>query len=160
MFKAIYSGSFDPPTWGHIRLIRRAAKLFDVLIVGIGENLKKGKGFFTIQEKIDGFQKEIGDLPNVEIMSFSGLVTNFAKENGIDLLVRGLRFVGDMEYEMQMARANYKLTGIETFFLMADEDTSTISSSLIRELAANGAPLGDYIPSHFETLLHNKTQKE
>jgi pantetheine-phosphate adenylyltransferase len=159
MFKALFPGSFDPPTWGHIQLIQRASKLFDHLIVGIGENLKKGKSVLTIQEKIEGLKKEIGDLSNVEIMSFSGLVINFAKENGVKLLLRGLRSAGDMEFEMQMARANNKLTGIETLFLMAGGDTSAISSSLIRELAAKGAPLKEFIPSYFEGLLHNRIQK-
>jgi len=159
MFKALYPGSFDPPTWGHIRLIQRAAKLFDALVIGIGENFKKGEGLLTTQEKIDGLKKEIGDLPNVEIMKLPGLTVDFAKEIGANLLLRGLRSSGDLEFEMQMARANYKLKGVETLFMASEEETSTISSSLIRELAANRAPLGDFIPSYFESLLHNKIQK-
>ncbi len=159
MFKALYPGSFDPPTWGHIRLIRRAAKLFDVLIVGIGENLKKGKSLCTTQEKIEGLSKETSDLPNVEISSFSGLAIDFAKKKDASCLLRGLRSAKDMDYEMEMAEANYKLTGIETLFLIAESDTSGISATLIRELAANGAPLGEFIPSYFESLLQNRIKK-
>ena len=159
MFKALYPGSFDPPTWGHIHLMRRAAKLFEVLIVGIGENLKKGKSLCTTQEKIEGLSKETSDLPNIEIVSFSGLVTDFAKKKGASILLKGLRSAKDLEHEIEMSQANYKLTGIETLFLIAESDTSGISSSLIRELAANGAPLNDFIPSYFESILHSRIKK-
>ncbi|MDN3505599.1 MAG: pantetheine-phosphate adenylyltransferase [Simkaniaceae bacterium] len=159
MNRALYPGSFDPPTWGHIQIIRRAAKLFDELIVGIGDNFEKGKGLLTTQEKIDGLKEEIGDLQNVEILKVPGLTVDFAKEIGAHVLLRSLRSSGDLEFEMQMARANYKLKGMETLFMAGDDETSTISSSLIRELAANGAPLKEFIPSYFESLLHNKRDK-
>lgn len=156
MKKALYPGSFDPSTWGHIHLIRRAAKICEKLFVGIGKNLKKGNGLFTTQEKIEGLETEISDLPNVEIIEIPGLVTEFARENQIDILLRGIRFPSDMEYEMQMARANYKLTGIETLFLLAEGETAAISSTLIRELASNGAPLDDFIPRFFADLLYKR----
>lgn len=159
MNKALYPGSFDPPTWGHVHLIRRAAKICEKLYVGIGKNLKKGEGLLTTQEKIEGLKTVISDLHNVEIVVISGLVTDFAREKQIEVLLKGLRFPSDMEYEMQMARANYKLTGIETLFLLAEGETAAISSTLIRELASNQAPLDAFIPQFFEDLLHKRMKK-
>lgn len=156
MKKVLLPGTYDPTTWGHIRLIRRAAKLWDAVVVGIGENLKKGKGLFTTQEKIEGLNTEINDLENVEIAVIPGLVTDFARENHIEVLVRGLRFPSEMEYEMQMARANNKLTKIETLFLLAEEETVGISSTLIRELASKKAPLAAFIPPYFEDLIYKR----
>jgi len=159
MAKAFYPGSFNPPTWGHMYLIRRAAKLFDSVVVGIGENSAK-KSLLTTEEIVEGLQNELKDVANVEITSFSGLAVAFAKKHKVDFFIRGLRSASDMEFEKQMAYANYKLSGIETFFMLAGEETQHISSSLIRELAMNHAPLKDFIPSYFENLLYKKQQKD
>ena len=158
MFKGLYPGTFDPPTLGHIEIIQRAAALCDALIVGIGVNIDKENFILTLEERIEALKKETASLSNVEILSFSGLVTKFAKSQGVSTLIRGLRTESDMEYEMQMANANRKIGNIETLFLMASGSSSQISSSLIRELASHGAPLKDYIPSHVEKVLHRRTK--
>lgn len=159
MFKVLLPGSFDPPTWGHIRLIRRAARICDVLLVGIGENEQKGKSILTLEEKVEGLKKEFEDLPNIEIVGYFGLTTDFAKENGVKFLVRGLRTQIDMEYEKQIAHANLQISGIETLFMIAEGDTAATSSTLIRELAANRAPLKDFVPKYFEKLLYDRIPK-
>ncbi len=159
MFKVLYPGTFDPPTLGHIALIKRGAVLCDHLIVGIGENINK-KPILTIEERAEALKKETSALSNVEVVSFSGLASDFAKQVNATALIRGLRSSHDIEYEMQMASANQKLNGIETLFLMAEDGAANISSTLIRELAAHGAPLEAFIPKHLESTLQQHIQKE
>jgi len=160
MFKALYPGTFDPPTLGHLALIRRSAGVCDTLIVGVGENLSKLKTILTIEERIEALKQETSSLNNVEVVSFSGLVVNFAKQIGATVLIRGLRSSSDVAYEMQMALANRSLSGIETLFLMAEDGAAHISSTLIRELAANGAPLKNFIPKSLESTLQHRIHKE
>lgn len=156
MRKALFSGTFDPPTKGHIDLIRRGAALFDHLLVGIGLNSAKSKPMLSLQQRLEGLKKELSSLHNVEVVSFSGLATQFAKEQNIDVLLRGIRSQSDTEYEMQLARANHKIGGFETLFLVSEDSTIGISSSLIRELALNKARLSDFIPERFERIIYNK----
>lgn len=160
MFTVLYPGTFDPPTLGHLSLIKRGAALCDHLVVGIGENLSKANAILTVEERIEVLKQETASLKNVEVVSFSGLVTQFAKQVGARVLLRGLRGSSDVDAEMQMAQANRKLSGIETLFLMADAEVSHISSTLIREIASHGAPLGDFIPKSLESLLQQRMQKE
>lgn len=160
MFKFLFPGTFDPPTHGHIMLIKRSAALCDHLIVGVGKNLSKTNSILTVEERIEALKHETSLLKNVEIMSFSGLVVDFAKQVEATVLIKGLRSSSDVEYEMQMAQANRKLSGIDTLFLMADTGTAHISSTLIRELASHGAPLKDFVPKHVEIALQHHIQKE
>jgi len=160
MFKLLYPGTFDPPTLGHLMLMRRAASMCDHLVVGIGENLSKTKSILTVEERIALLQQETAALKNVEVVSFSGLAVNFAKQIQASALLRGLRSAADMDYERQMAVANRKLTGIETLFIMADDSAAHISSTLIRELAANSASLKDFVPQQIESTLQHRIQKE
>jgi len=160
MFKSLYPGTFDPPTLGHLMLIKRAAALCDHLVVGIGKNLNKSKSLLTEEERILALKEETKSLKNVEIVSFSGLVTQFAKQIGATVLIKGLRSAADVEYELQMARANRKLSGIETLFLMAEDGASHISSTLIRELLSLGAPLKDFVPKSVENTLQHNNSKE
>lgn len=160
MFKLLYPGTFDPPTLGHLMLIRRGAALCDHLVVGIGENLSKIKSILTVDERIEALKHEASALKNVEIVSFSGLAVNFAKQIGANALLRGLRSSNDVDYERQMAEVNRKLSGIETLFFMAEDGASHISSTLIRELAANGASLKGFVPKHIENTLQHRIQKE
>ncbi len=155
MRKALFAGTFDPPTLGHLDLIHRASAMFDTLFVGIGANNAKLKSILSVQQRLEGLKKEVASLSNVEVVSFSGLATQFAKEHNIDVLLRGIRSLSDMEYEMQMARANRKIGEIETVFILSDQSFSQISSSLIRELALHKAPLGDFIPEQFERMIYN-----
>ena len=157
MLKGLFPGAFDPPTKGHLELIRRAAALCDQLVVGIGENFSKAKSILTIEERIRVLEKETKDLEHVKVAAYKGLTVDFAKSLGAKVLVRGLRSEADMEYEKQMAIANRRM-GIETLFLIADPSVAAISSSLIRELAAGGASLQEYIPAELESKLHTRLQ--
>lgn len=159
MFKALFPGSFDPPTLGHIEIIKRAAELFDEFIVGIGSNYAKSKSLLRSQEKMEILQEETKHLKGVQVMSFSGLVIDFAKSQGVKILVRALRSERDFEYEVQMARANRKLgKGLETLFLSSEDPH--ISSTLIRELASHRADLKSFVPKKVETFLHKHIQQE
>ena len=134
MKKALFPGTFDPPTLGHIDIIRRSASICDKLYVGIAVNSFKTDALFSIEEKEAMLKKICKPYPHTEVVHFSCLVIEFAKQNQIDYLIRGLRAFSDFEYEFRMALANRHLSGIETVFLMADERVAHISSTLIREL--------------------------
>lgn len=132
---AVYPGSFDPITNGHLNIIRRASKLYDKLIVGVLDNTNK-KPLFTSNERKEMIDAEIKDLPNVSCDVFSGLLVDFAKQNGASVIVKGLRTVADFEYEFQMALLNKALNPeYETMFMMTDSKYSYISSSMVKEVA-------------------------
>lgn len=154
--KALFAGTFDPPTLGHADLILRAANLFEKLYVAIALNSEKKTPIFSISEKKELLQKMIGNLPNVEIREFSGLAVDFAQTLGVQCLLRGIRNASDFEFECQMASANRKMTGIETFFLVANEAHLHISSSLIREIAQQGRRLHGFVPEEIEDQIFNK----
>lgn len=158
MKKALFAGRFDPPTFGHLEIIKRASQLFDQLYVGIGENRAKGKSILSSEEKIAILKKETAQFSSVVVLPIPGLVTEFAKANGIQVLIRGIRSESDLSYEMEMAMANRALTGIETL-LVPGEEKRGISSTLIRELASYQAPLSAFIPQEAERLLNNKKEQ-
>ena len=160
MKKALFPGRFDPLHFGHLDLIARMRTICDHLIVGIGENTEKGTTILTLNEILEALKKETKKFPNVEVIPFKGLATDFAKENNVQVLIRGLRSESDFFYEMQMAKTNQQLSGIETFFLIADPKTMHISSSIIRELASLKAPLKKIIPEYLEHLFYKRMQKE
>lgn len=133
---AVYTGSFDPITLGHVNVIERSSRLVDRLIVGIGVNIDK-QSLFTPEERVEMVGRSIKHLKNVEVQSFSGLAVSFCRESGANVLLRGVRSLGDIEAEFTMIMANRKLDpGVETVLLMADEQFSHISSSLIKQIAA------------------------
>lgn len=156
MFKALFAGSFDPPTLGHLNLIERSARLFEGLIVALPEGKK---GSLPLEERLSLLKKLTKPLEKVEIRSFSGLLVSFAKKEGISCLVRGVRSTTDLEYEWQMARANKELSGVETLLLPAEEQAAHISGSLIREIAQAGGELQKFIPpsilEEVEALLYS-----
>ncbi len=132
---AVYPGSFDPITNGHLNIIRRASKLYDRLIVGVLDNINK-KPLFSAIERKEMIDELIKDLPNVSCDVFSGLLVDFAKQNGASVIVKGLRTVADFEYEFQMALLNKALDPeYETMFMMTDSKYSYISSSMVKEVA-------------------------
>ena len=132
---AVYTGSFDPVTLGHVNIIQRCSRLVDKLIVGIGVNIEK-QSLFTVDERIELLRQTIS-ASNVEIRSFSGLAVSFVRECQARVMIRGVRSLSDMEAEFTMSMANRKLDDdIETVFLMADEEYSHVSSSLIKQIAA------------------------
>jgi len=158
--KALLPGTFNPPTLGHLDIIRRASKICDDLYIGISLNNGKKEELFNPNERKAMLLDLTKDLFNVEIISFTGLVVDFAKENEIDFLVRGLRAFSDFEYEFRMALTNRKMTGIETVFLMADQDSFHISSSLIREIGGLGHRLNGFVPDEIEEIVYQRLAKK
>lgn len=154
--KAIYAGSFDPVTYGHIDIIKRAREIFPDLIVAVANNMHK-KPLFSIKERVDMLKKATVDFDGLEVDSFNGLVIDYAKKKKVSVLIRGLRMLSDFEYEFQMALTNRKLNPeIETIFLMPQESYSYISSRLLKEAAALGADLSDFVPDFIAKALRKK----
>ncbi len=153
---AIYPGTFDPVTDGHIDLISRASRLFHKVIVAVAEN--KGKSpLFSLQERVELAEEVTSHLPNVEIIGFGNLLVNCAKEQGADVVLRGLRAVSDFEYEFQMAGMNRRLSPeLETLFLTPAEQYEFISSSMIREIAKLKGDVSGFVPECVEKQLIKK----
>lgn len=146
MKKAVYPGSFDPVTNGHLDIIQRAAQVFDEIKVVVMINPEK-RGLFNIEERVQMIENAIGDLQNVEIECFEGLLINYMKEKEINVIVKGLRGVSDFEYEIQMAHMNNKLdSSIETVFMMTSAQYSYISSSAVKQVAKFGGSLKGLVP--------------
>lgn len=144
---AVYPGSFDPVTNGHLDIIRRASRIYDRLIVGVLNNPSKKSPMFSVEERIDMIRKVTEDIENVEVDSFTGLLVDFAKAKGAQVIVKGLRTVADFEYEFQMALLNKALNPeYETVFLMTDTKYSYISSSMVKELAGFKGNLTGLVP--------------
>lgn len=153
---AIYPGSFDPITNGHLDLIERAARLFDRLIVAILRNEGK-EPLFTAEERVDMLRQVLRDYANVEVDSFEGLLVEYAARRGAGVIVRGIRAVSDYEYELQMALMNRRLAPqIETVFLMAGEAYSFISSRLVKEVASLGGDISGLVPPVVEARLKER----
>jgi pantetheine-phosphate adenylyltransferase len=133
---AVYTGSFDPITLGHLNVIQRGSKLVDKLIVGVGVNIEK-QTLFSHGERVELVERATAELPNVVVRKFEGLAVRFVREMGARVIIRGIRSLSDMEHEFTMTLANRKLDpGIETVFLMSDDEFSHISSSLIKQITA------------------------
>ncbi len=146
MKKAIYPGSFDPVTNGHLEIIKRASVLFDHLIVLISVNPKKNTNF-TVDERADLLRRVCYDIPNVQIDSCSGLIVDYFKEHECDIIVKGLRAMSDFENEFQMAHVNKHLCPrAETVFLCADSQSTYLSSSMVRQIATFGGDISPFVP--------------
>ena len=158
--KALYAGSFDPVTNGHLNIIERAAKMYDSLTVAIAVNPHK-TGFFTFEERVEIVREVTGHIPNVKVDTFSGLLADYVNENGYIAYVRGLRATTDFENELQMAQMNARLfTGeTETIFLMTDPKYSFISSSLIKEVASFGGSVDGLVPEYVSERIKEKYGK-
>ena len=151
--KAIYPGTFDPITNGHIDLIQRAAKIFDDLTIAVSDNATK-KTLFTLDQRIELASLAAGQYNNVSVVSFDGLLVNCAHDVGATIIVRGLRAVSDFEYEFQMAGMNRQLSPeLETLFLAASTQYTFISSSVIREIAQLGGTVTEFVPAYVEQAL-------
>ena len=145
MQRAVYPGTFDPMTMGHVDLVNRASKLFDSVIIAIASSDSK-KPMFSLEERIEIGNKIFADDPKVEVVGFSGLLVNFAKENDANILIRGLRVVADFEYEFQLANMNRAMSpDIESVFLTPKEEYSYISSSLVKEIATMGGDVTRFV---------------
>lgn len=153
---AVYPGTFDPVTYGHIDLIKRALDIFEKVIVAVAHNPAKGT-LFSVAERVAILKAAVSGLGNVSIDSFDGLVVDYIKSTGSRVMIRGLRMLSDFEYEFQMALTNRKLAGdIETIFLMPHEDYSYISSKLIKEAAGLGADVSAFLPPKAAEALRKK----
>lgn len=142
---AVYPGSFDPITVGHLDILERAARLFDRVIVAIGQHPTK-PGYFTVEERSDLIRRSAEHVPNFEVAAFSGLVVDFCRARGAKIIVRGLRAVSDFEPEFQMGLANRDLDPeVETVFLIPQPDRMFVSSSLVREIAGHGGHYQRYV---------------
>lgn len=147
MRKAVYPGSFDPITLGHIDVIRRTAVHFDELVVLVADSLKK-KYFFSKDERLELVRECLSDLPNIKVEQFRGLTTSYAQEIGAKVIIRSLRGGGDWDLESSMAQANKKLAAdIETFFVTTQPEFAHISSSLVKEIASNQGDLSQFVSS-------------
>ena len=146
MTTAIYPGSFDPVTCGHLDIIRRAAGVFDKLIIGVLKNQSK-KGFFTTEERVAMIDEVTRELKNVEVVSFDGLLVDYCEAKDVKVIVRGIRAVSDFEYELTMAQTNKQLNAkVETLFFATSAEYSFISSSSIREIASFGGDISRFVP--------------
>jgi len=156
---AIYPGSFDPITYGHIDLIKRAREIFPELIVAVAHNLHK-KPLFSVVERVRMLKKATLDLKGIKVCDFDGLVVDYARKHKAKVLIRGLRMISDFEYEFQMALTNRKLSpDIETIFLMPHESYSYLSAKLLKEAASLGADLSSFVPDFVEKALKEKLRK-
>lgn len=154
---AIYPGSFDPVTNGHLDLIHRGCKLFDRLVVAIARNPDKGDSLFDLDERIEMLKAMTADLANVTVDAFDGLLMNYCIEKNANAVLRGIRAVSDYEFELQMALMNRKIEPrVETVFMMPAEKYSYLSSRIVREIAAFGGPLTGLVPELVEQRLRRR----
>jgi pantetheine-phosphate adenylyltransferase len=159
---AIYPGSFDPITLGHLDIIRRSAKLFDHVVVAVSRNPHKTP-LFTVQQRLEQIRLSTKNLPNVEVDAFEGLTVNYAQIRQAQILLRGLRAISDFEVELQMAHTNKTLsTQIETVFLATSNEYSFLSSSVVKEIARFGGSVDHLVPKHvaqdiYQCYTHNHT---
>lgn len=159
MKTAIYPGSFDPVTSGHLNIIRRAAKIFDKLVVCVMVNAGKNP-MFTLEERVDLIRRVTKDIPNVEVDSSSELLANYAKRKEICVIVKGLRAGSDFENEFQMALINHKINPeLDTMFLTAESQYMYLSSSTVKELGTYGVNLSDFLPAEIIPDFENKIKK-
>ncbi len=156
---AIYPGSFDPITNGHVDLIRRASKLFDEVIVAITQNTNK-TGFLSIEERILAANNAVNSLNNIIVLSFDSLLVDFAKKHNAQIIIRGLRAVSDFEYEFQLSGMNKRLNSqIETLFMTPSEKFANISSSLVREIFLLGGDIDTFVPESVKLILLERNSK-
>ena len=156
MSHAVYAGTFDPITFGHVDVAARAAHVFDRLTLAVAEDPRKSL-LFSTAERIELARKSLAGLDNVAVVPFSGLLVNWARALGIQTLIRGVRAFSDFEYDLQMALTNRKLApDIETLFLMPCEDYSYVSSSMVREIAALGGAVEKFVPPPVAAALQRK----
>jgi pantetheine-phosphate adenylyltransferase len=156
---AIYPGTFDPITFGHIDLIGRALQIFDRVIVAVAANAEKNP-LFNLEERVDLAKQVLAQHPQVQVLGFKTLLTDFAKQNHANVILRGLRAVSDFDYEFQLASMNRRLApNIESIFLMPAEKYSYISSRLVREIHALGGDVKDFVPDIIFTALNKKIQE-
>ena len=160
MSRAIYPGSFDPVTFGHLDIIKRSSAMFDEVVVGVLNNNAKNP-LFSTKERKEMLEESVKEFGNVEVISFDGLLIDFMKQNDISVIVRGLRAITDFEYELQIAQSNRKVSKetIDTVFLTTSIDYAYLSSSIVREYASYGTDVSDFVPEFVVKRLENRFQQ-
>jgi pantetheine-phosphate adenylyltransferase len=157
---AVYPGSFDPITNGHLDLVQRSSRLFDKLIVAILENATKDPPLFSVEERMEMLRETLVSFPNVEVASFHGLLVDYMVERKAHVIIRGIRAISDYEYELQMALMNTRLApDIETVFLMSGEAYSFVSSRLVKQVFGLGGDISGLVPPVVEQRLKSRIQK-
>jgi pantetheine-phosphate adenylyltransferase len=155
---AVYPGTFDPITNGHVDIVRRARALFDRVVVAVAENVRKAP-LFTLAERTEMIRASVGDDPRIEVDSFSGLLVNYARARKARAVIRGLRAIADFEYEFQFAHMNRHLApDVETIFLMTSEESFYVSSSLVKEVATMGGDITRIAPAAVVEALKRKLE--
>ena len=158
MKTAIYPGSFDPVTYGHLDIIRRAADIFDELIISVLNNVRKTP-LFSVEERVKILEDATKDMPNIRIESFSGLLVDYAREKDVHVIVRGLRAITDFEYELQNAQTNRLLSGeeLDTMFFTTSLQYSYLSSTTVKEIASYGGDVSGCVPEFVAELIYGKS---
>lgn len=156
---AVYPGSFDPITYGHLDIIQRGLEVFDELIVAVARNSEK-RSLFTVDERIEMIRRTVGDNPRVKVDTFQGLLVNYVVSQNARVILRGLRAVSDFEYEFQIAQMNHTVQEqVETLFLMTSAPYGYLSSSIVKEVASLGGPIETFVPPTVREALENKFGK-
>lgn len=156
MRSAVYPGSFDPITYGHVDIIERASRIFDKLIVAVVTNPSK-KPLFSMEERIEMIRESVKHLKNVEVDGFDGLLVNYLREKRIGVVIRGMRAITDFDYEFQMALTNRKLNkDVEIVFLLSDSKYLYLTSRMVKEIASFGGCIRGMVPPHVEEMLLKK----
>ncbi len=158
MRKAVYPGSFDPVTFGHLDIIERSARMCDHLIIGVLNNYSKTP-LFSVEERVNMLKSLTGDFPNVEVKSFGGLMIDFVRANQADAVIRGLRAVTDFEYELQIAQTNRVIAPeVDTVFLTTNLKYSYLSSSIVKEIASYGGEISAFVPEDIAERVRKKIE--
>lgn len=156
MKKAIYPGSFDPVTYGHIDIIKRAASIFDELIISVLNNTNKTP-LFSVEERVNILEEITREIPNIKVTSYEGLLVEYAKATDAHVIIRGLRAITDFEYELQLAQTNRKLEPtVDTYFLTTSLEYAYLSSSTVREVASFGGDISKFVPPFIAELTYQK----
>ncbi|MEK0444709.1 MAG: hypothetical protein RLZZ399_30 [Verrucomicrobiota bacterium] len=156
MVRALYPGSFDPVTNGHLDVLQRASRLFDEVLVAVANNESK-QALFSAQKRVELLREATASMPNVRVTSFEGLLVNFARSQGARAIIRGLRAVSDFEYEFQMALMNRSLEpSLETLFLMPSEEYTYLSSRMVKEVCRLGGEIGRFVPECVRVALGSR----
>ena len=156
---ALYPGSFDPVTYGHIDIIKRATRIFDEVVVGVAKSIGK-RPLFDLEDRLTMLKEATKGIKRIRVESFDGLVVNYVRKKKINVMIRGLRMISDFEYELQMALTNRRLAEeVETIFLMPSEGYSFLSSTLLKEAASLGADVSSFVPKFVERKLKDQLQK-
>lgn len=154
--KAVYPGSFDPITFGHLDIIQRGLEVFDELIIAVARNSEK-KGLFTIDERLEMIRQTVGDDPRLKVDTFEGLLVDYVAKQKARVILRGLRAVSDFEYEFQIAQMNHTVhEQIETLFMMTSVPYGYLSSSIVKEVASLNGPVDSFVPAPVKAALERK----